>query len=87
MAFHIISWRFNRSCCFAYLKIPFYSHIFYPGTEPEIIMIESGNITKANFSIEGMTCSGCEEHVHYEISKLKGIIHAILQKRKRHREV
>lgn len=37
-------------------------------------MTEKANIHTAEFTINGMTCSGCEEHVNHEVNKLTGII-------------
>lgn len=58
------------------LAFPYYSHIFYPKTEAKIIVVESGNITEANFDIEGMTCTGCEEHIKNAVAQLMGFISA-----------
>jgi copper chaperone CopZ len=56
------------------LAFPYYSSIFYPKTEKQIIVIDKSNIHKVEFTINGMTCSGCEEHVSHEVNKLTGII-------------
>jgi copper chaperone CopZ len=56
------------------LLFPYYSNIFYPKTEKQIIVIDKSNIQKAKFTISGMTCASCEEHVNYEVNKLPGII-------------
>ena len=37
-------------------------------------MTDKAAIETAVFTIEGMTCTGCEAHVVGEVSKLKGII-------------
>ena len=58
------------------LAFPYYSHIFFPKTESKVIIIESNNVTVANFDIEGMTCQGCEEEVKHEVSQLSGFISA-----------
>jgi copper chaperone CopZ len=58
------------------LAFPYYSHIFYPKTESKVVIIESGNITEANFDIEGMTCTGCEEHIKHAVAQLPGYIEA-----------
>lgn len=56
------------------LAFPTYAHIFFPKTEMQIIVKEQENIYTVEFTINGMTCSGCEEHVNYEVNKLAGII-------------
>ena len=56
------------------LLFPYYSNIFYPKTEKQIIVIDKSNIQKAKFTISGMTCASCEEHVNYVVNKLPGII-------------
>lgn len=56
------------------LAFPTYAHIFFPKTEKQVIMTEKANIHTAEFTINGMTCSGCEEHVNHEVNKLTGII-------------
>jgi copper chaperone CopZ len=56
------------------LVFPNYAPIFFPKTEKQFIVTEQANIQKAEFTISGMTCTGCEEHVNHEVNKLKGII-------------
>jgi copper chaperone CopZ len=56
------------------LAFPTYAHIFFPKTEKQFIATEQANIQKAEFTISGMTCTGCEEHVNHEVNKLKGIL-------------
>ena len=42
------------------------------------IITQSSKIQKVEFTIKGMTCSGCEHHIKTEISKLKGIIEVVV---------
>lgn len=56
------------------LAFPYYSGVFYPKTEKQIIVVDKLNIQKAEFTISGMTCASCEEHVNHEVNKLSGII-------------
>lgn len=58
------------------LAFPYYSGIFYPKTEKQIIVVDKSNIQKVEFTISGMTCASCEEHVNHEVNKLKGIINS-----------
>jgi len=56
------------------LAFPYYSGIFYPTTEKQIIIVDQSNIRKIEFTISGMTCASCGEHVNTEVNKLSGII-------------
>jgi mercuric ion transport protein len=56
------------------LAFPYYAHIFYPKTENQIILVDKSNVQTVEFSISGMTCASCEEHVNHEVNKLSGII-------------
>jgi copper chaperone CopZ len=54
------------------LTFPYYSHVFYDNNA-SVNAIEEGNAQKSEFTIEGMTCASCEEHVTHEILQLDGI--------------
>lgn len=54
------------------LAFPYYSHVFYDNSN-SVSAIEEGNAQKSEFTIEGMTCASCEEHVTHEILQLDGI--------------
>ena len=56
------------------LAFPYYAGIFYPTTEKQIIIVDQSNIRKIEFTISGMTCASCGEHVNSEVNKLSGII-------------
>ncbi|MBK7880142.1 MAG: mercuric transport protein MerTP [Saprospiraceae bacterium] len=56
------------------LAFPYYSSVFYPKTEKQIIVVDKSNIQKVEFTISGMTCASCGEHVNHEVNKLTGII-------------
>lgn len=56
------------------LAFPFYSDIFYPKTEKQIVIIDKFNVGMIEFKISGMTCQSCEEHVNHEVNKLNGIL-------------
>lgn len=58
------------------LAFPYYSSIFYSKTEKQIIVMDKSNVQKIEFTISGMTCRSCEEHVNHEVNKLKGIINS-----------
>jgi len=58
------------------LAFPYYSRIFYPNTEKQIIVVDKSDIKTTEFKINGMTCAGCEEHVNHEVNKLNGIVNS-----------
>jgi mercuric ion transport protein len=60
------------------LSFPSYAHIFFPKTQSTAIVTPTSEIQKVEFTIKGMTCSGCEHHVKTEISKLKGIVEVVV---------
>jgi len=65
------------------LSFPSYAHIFFPKTVGTAIVtptseIKTGDVSQVEFTIKGMTCSGCEHHVKTEISKLKGIVEVVV---------
>ncbi|NOZ35494.1 MAG: mercuric transport protein MerTP [Chlorobi bacterium] len=55
---------------------PYYSQIFYPKSEKEIVVADKSDIKKAEFVISGMTCESCNIHVNNEVYKLNGIINS-----------
>ena len=56
------------------LAFPLYADIFYPKTDKQIIVVDKADIQTVEFSISGMTCNGCAEHVKHEVNKLDGIV-------------
>jgi len=58
------------------LAFPYYSGIFYPNTEKQIILVDKSDIKTTEFKISGMTCASCEEHVNHEVNKLNGIVNS-----------
>ena len=58
------------------LAFPYYSGIFYPKTEKQIIVVDKSDIKTTEFTISGMTCASCEEHVNHEVNKLNGIVNS-----------
>jgi mercuric ion transport protein len=58
------------------IAFPYYAKAFYPKTQQQAHVIVSGrsNIRQAVFTIKGMTCEGCTEHINNEIAKVKGVI-------------
>ncbi|SFW32808.1 Copper chaperone CopZ [Sinomicrobium oceani] len=58
------------------LAFPYYSSIFYPNIEMQIIVVDKSDIKTMEFKISGMTCASCEEHVNHEVNKLNGIVNS-----------
>jgi len=57
------------------LSFPLYAGVFYPNNSKEITSdVTSNTIQLVEFEVEGMTCTGCEEHVEYAVNELSGII-------------
>ena len=56
------------------LAFPYYSIVFYPNITKEVVYITESNINEVEYTIEGMTCTGCEVHIESEVNKLEGII-------------
>ena len=58
------------------LVFPYYSEIFYPSAENHSVIVEKSSIKSIEFSISGMTCSSCEEHINYKVNNLNGIVNS-----------
>lgn len=56
------------------LAFPSYSHIFYPKTDTQIHNADQSHTKTMEFTITGMTCEACGDHVNHEVNKLSGII-------------
>lgn len=57
----------------ALLAFPGYSHIFYSGKESALSVPNASSSVVVNFSISGMTCTACEEHVTHAVNGLDGV--------------
>ena len=53
---------------------PYYSSVFYPKSEKEVIVVNKANIQIINLGIKGLTCTSCEEHINHSINQLNGIL-------------
>jgi len=58
------------------LSFPSYSQVFYPDNSKEVVFTSASQIQSMNFEIEGMTCTGCEEHVRHAANGVEGVIEA-----------
>ena len=57
------------------MTFPMYAKAFYPKPKIQATTIAvATNKQQVNFTIEGMTCAGCEEHVNTKLSKVAGVL-------------
>jgi len=56
------------------LAFPNYASVFFSEAENMAVIASQSDIQKVEFTIKGMTCTGCEHHVKSEVTKLDGII-------------
>lgn len=57
------------------MTFPLYAKVFYPKPKVQAATIAAvDNKQQVKFTIQGMTCEGCEEHVNNELSKVKGVL-------------
>ena len=56
------------------MTFPLYAKLFYPKPKVQAATIaDVDNKQQVKFTIQGMTCEGCEEHVNNELSKVAGV--------------
>ena len=57
------------------MAFPSYAKIFYPNPKVQAVTVAVlDNKQQVKFTIQGMTCAGCEEHVNNELSKVNGVL-------------
>ena len=56
------------------MSFPYYSHFFVKSNTPAIATQPGSDVKLASFSVEGMTCETCEEHVNSVLLKQKGVV-------------
>ena len=56
------------------LTFPSYSHIFYPKSDKQVVVVKDTALKTVDFSISGMTCTSCEEHVKHAVNELNGVL-------------
>ena len=57
------------------MSFPLYAKAFYPKpTVQASALAVASNKQEVNFTIHGMTCEGCEEHVNTQLSKVAGVL-------------
>ncbi len=57
------------------MVFPSYAKIFYP--KPKVLAATAAivnNKQQVKFTIQGMTCAGCEDHLNNELSKVAGVL-------------
>ena len=60
------------------LAFPMYAQVFFPDNNGKTVIASDTDIKTTEFKIDGMTCTGCEEHLNHELNKLTGIINTIV---------
>jgi copper chaperone CopZ len=57
------------------MTFPLYAKMFYPNPKVQAATVAViDNKQQVSFTIQGMSCEGCEEHVNNEVSKVKGVL-------------
>jgi len=57
------------------MVFPLYAKMFYPAPKVHSTSIATvDNKQQVKFTIQGMTCEGCEEHVNNQLSKVNGVL-------------
>lgn len=60
----------------ALLFFPAYSGAFLPGHEKQAAVAQDDNLQVIQLSVQGMTCTGCEEHVRHTALSSGGVVEA-----------
>lgn len=58
---------------FLLLAFPSYSYLFFQSNKNQAFVRQKNNVQRVEFTISGMTCAGCEQHIKTEVQKLKGV--------------
>ena len=57
------------------MAFPLYAKMFYPNPKVQTATLAAvDNKQQVKFTIQGMTCEGCEEHVNHELAKVNGVL-------------
>lgn len=56
------------------MTFPLYAKVFYPKPKVQAALAVIDNKQQVKFTIQGMTCEACEEHVNNELSKVNGVL-------------
>ncbi len=60
----------------ALLFFPSYSSVFFPNNEKQVLVVQESNLQEVQLTVQGMTCTGCEEHVKHTALQLDGVLEA-----------
>ncbi|WKN45369.1 mercuric transport protein MerTP [Tunicatimonas pelagia] len=60
----------------ALLFFPIYADVFFPNTDHQTVIVQASDLQETQFAVQGMTCTGCEEHVKHTALQLDGVIEA-----------
>ncbi|HHG86696.1 MAG TPA: mercuric transport protein MerTP [Bacteroidetes bacterium] len=58
------------------LAFPYYSGVFFPDNQQAVTLSADSYVIEAELSIQGMTCTGCENHVNHALQGNEGVINA-----------
>ncbi len=58
------------------MAFPYYSPMFYPDHNKEVIIVNASDIETIHLNIEGMTCPACDSHVKNAAYNVGGVIEA-----------
>ena len=56
------------------MTFPLYAKVFYPKPKVQGVLAAVDDKQQVKFTIQGMTCEACEEHVNNELSKVNGVL-------------
>ncbi|HTN07587.1 heavy-metal-associated domain-containing protein [Agriterribacter sp.] len=57
------------------MVFPLFAQLFYPKPKSQVTAVAAvDNKQQVKFTIQGMTCEACEEHVNNELSKVAGVL-------------
>lgn len=56
------------------MTFPLYAKVFYPKPKVQATLAVVDNKQQVKFTIQGMTCEACEEHINNELSKVNGVL-------------
>ena len=59
-----------------FLSFPYYSHHLVPQSQASEVEFDQSHLVKISLNVEGMTCTGCEQHITHEVNQLFGIASA-----------
>jgi len=58
------------------MAFPYYSPLFYPDNQKEVIVVQQNNIRTLHLNVEGMTCSSCNNTVENAAFHAEGVLDA-----------